>query len=231
MTEPRPYPPAYAGPGADSEDPAGTGSHATRHEEEHAGGRASQHEPGGCLGDDSETPMPTGGSERPTADIAVDLSELHLRFDQLEAAVKATSGTVERNYEQSLIALRDRALAAETGITQTVIRPIARQLASLIDRVELEQARRQADPWALTASLVDELLDVLEDLGVETIDCMPGMEVDKARHRVARTTAERASPDESLLVVARMRHGYEHSGYVLRPAEVAAEWSLIVDSH
>ena len=172
---------------------------------------------------------PVDSGERPRGDVDVDLSEIHLRFDQLEAAVKAGSGIVERNYEQSLIALRDRAVAAETGITQAVIRPIARQVASLIDRVELEDARRQADPWALTASLVDELLDMLEDFGVEPIDCEPGTEVDKARHRVVKSVAKRVSSDESLLIVERMRRGYELSGYVIRPAEVAAEWSRADD--
>ncbi|WP_249937429.1 MULTISPECIES: nucleotide exchange factor GrpE [Gordonia] len=161
----------------------------------------------------------------PSVSSTVDFSELHLRFDRMESAMATASGVVERNYEQSLIALRDRAAAAEVGMTQTLLRPIARQLAALIDRVELEQGRRQVDPWALSASVVDELHDILEDFGIETIECPPGSEVDKARHRVVTSRSPRGSSDDTLRIVERVRHGYELSGYVIRPAEVAAEWT------
>ncbi|GAC50400.1 hypothetical protein GOACH_24_00210 [Gordonia aichiensis NBRC 108223] len=159
-----------------------------------------------------------------SAEAATLLAQMHGRFDRIESAISSENGTVARNYEQSLIVLRDRAVAAETGVSHTLLRPIARQMAALIDRVELEASRRQADPWSLTASLVDELLDILEDFGVETIECTPGTEVDKARHRVVRSSAGRSDQNDELRIVERIRQGYEIGGYVVRPAEVAAEW-------
>lgn len=171
----------------------------------------------------SETP-PTSQQDERLPNVEEALAEIHARFDRVEQTLTASTGTVERNYEQSLMALRDRAVAAESGVTQSLLRPLARQLASLIDRAELETSKQQADPWVLTASLIDELLDILEDFGVETIDCNAGMEVDKARHRVVKSTAERINQDDTLQVVERIRHGFELSGYVIRPAEVVAEW-------
>lgn len=159
-----------------------------------------------------------------SAEAATLLAQMHGRFDRIESAISSENGIVARNYEQSLIVLRDRAAAAETGVSHTLLRPIARQMAALIDRVELEASRRQADPWSLTASLVDELLDILEDFGVETIECTPGTEVDKARHRVVRSNAGRSDQSDELRIVERIRQGYEVGGYVVRPAEVTAEW-------
>ena len=152
------------------------------------------------------------------------VGQVHARLDRVENALQVNAGTVERNYEQSLTALRDRAVAAEIGISQNLLRPLTRRVASLIDRAELECVKRQADPWVLIATLVEELQETLEDFGVETISCEVGMQVDKARHRVARNSPERLRQDDSLRIVERIRHGYELSGYVLRPAEVVAEW-------
>ena len=159
-----------------------------------------------------------------SAEAATLLAQMHGRFDRIESAISSESGIVARNYEQSLLVLRDRAVAAETGVSHSLLRPIARQMAALIDRVELEASRRQADPWSLTASLVDELLDILEDFGVETIECTPGTEVDKARHRVVRSNVRRSDQSDELRIVERIRQGYEVGGYVVRPAEVTAEW-------
>ncbi|MXP20150.1 nucleotide exchange factor GrpE [Gordonia sp. HNM0687] len=152
------------------------------------------------------------------------LEAVNARFDRIEKALGATSHAVQHNHEHAMVILRDRAVAAESGVTQSLLRPIGRQIAALIDRVELEAVRKQAEPWSLLMSVVDELLDVLADFGVETIECAPGEEVDRARHRVVETLSERNGEGRELHIVERVRQGYEVGGHVLRPAEVVGEW-------
>jgi molecular chaperone GrpE (heat shock protein) len=192
---------------------------------------------------ESESPPPHAGtstSDQPAtveaergernSETACLMQELHIRFDRIEESLNSNHGIVERNYEQSLIALRDRAEVAESGISRNLLQPLARRIAAAIDRAELELTKRQAEPWALVASMVDELHDVLDDFGVSTISPEPGMAVDRAQHRVVRSVSERVNSEDSLRVVECIRHGYtlSGSGYVIRPAEVIAVWEPAV---
>ncbi len=150
--------------------------------------------------------------------------------DRLGAVHEVLNGTVtslEENLERSLAALRDREEMARHEVSRDLLRPLAQRFAMLFDRIELAIARREedpCDPWLLSQTAVDEALEILEEFGVVDIAAEPGAEVDRARHRVVKMVNEKSDSTDSSRILERRRHGLEVDGYVVRAAEVVAEW-------
>jgi len=112
--------------------------------------------------------------------------------------------------------LQARLTSAERAISAATLRPLVDGLSLVIDRLV------GADPTAdLRDSLIDELEDVIESLGVRRIGADTGDPVDRLRHEVTS-----ASGDGSELRVGHLvRTGYEKDGVVLRPAKITAVWA------
>lgn len=149
---------------------------------------------------------------------------MHDQFSQVHASLQANFSNLERSYEESLSHLRTRAEEAETSVSSDLLRPLAQRFAMMIDRLELSIDREKDDPWLLTKTVVEETIDILEEFGIETIPCEPGTEVNRSQHRVVKMLNDRTTPDDAQRVVERRRHGMVIDGYVVRPAEVIAQW-------
>jgi molecular chaperone GrpE (heat shock protein) len=102
---------------------------------------------------------------------------------------------------------------AGAGPFRQFLHPMVTALALVVDRLDAYQG---ADP-DFVGSIRDELLDVLGRHGVLPVqDAGP---VDPLRHEVVAVEGEHAAQ----MVVSRVvRQGFQHGGWVFRPAQVVA---------
>ncbi|UQE76562.1 nucleotide exchange factor GrpE [Gordonia sp. PP30] len=155
------------------------------------------------------------------------VQQMDARFGAVHEALTATVTGLEQNLEQSLAELRAREAAARGEVSRDLLRPLAQRFAMLVDRIELAIDRREedpCDPWLLSQTAVDEALEILEEFGIDDIDAEPGSEVDRSRHRVVKMGNEKGEATDTSRIVERRRRGLMVDGYVVRPAEVVAEW-------
>jgi molecular chaperone GrpE len=114
--------------------------------------------------------------------------------------------------KQAIIeSLQSRLEQAELALAVESVRPLVTRLALVIERLQSAPATED-----LRASIVEELEDVLDLVGVTTIGSSD--EVDPRRHEIISVTGDGAW----LRVDEVVRVGYEKGGVVLRPARVTA---------
>ncbi|MGH3867262.1 MAG: nucleotide exchange factor GrpE [Pseudonocardiaceae bacterium] len=107
----------------------------------------------------------------------------------------------------------ERARAAEVGPFRQFLHPIVTGLALVMDRLD---AYEGTDP-SFVASIRDELLDVFARHGVLPVsDAGP---VDPLRHEVVAVDGAQAA---QMAVSRVVRRGFQHAGWVFRPAQVVA---------
>lgn len=157
---------------------------------------------------------------------------LIVKIDHLSARLERLDENVHGNYQRSLLALRERAEAAEVTLAQKFIRPMARRLALTIDSIDrfLEGVVAE-EPSSIDLSSRDfirhvcsDLVDALDDFGIEEIRADAGDPIDPKLHRVVATHGEGGGrKNRSSVVVELRRRGYSIDGWVIRPADVIAE--------
>jgi molecular chaperone GrpE (heat shock protein) len=121
----------------------------------------------------------------------------------------------DRDKRQLIDALSAKVDHLEKARAAEAERPLVTRIALVIDRIE---GRRPPDESGFLSSIADELIDVLEAMGVTPIPVTEAF--DARKHEVVRV--EGGSGD-GLRVTAVLRRGYEKSGVILRPAQVAVE--------
>lgn len=123
----------------------------------------------------------------------------------------------DRDKRRLIDELHERVRAAEAGPFRQYLRPLVLALALLVDRMDRYEG---ADP-EFVASVRDELLDSLARHGIALVDT--GGPVDPTRHEVVAVEGEVRIEEAGCAVVARaVRRGYQHDGWVFRPAQVVA---------
>jgi molecular chaperone GrpE (heat shock protein) len=118
----------------------------------------------------------------------------------------------DRDKRQLIDALSAKVDRLEKARAAEAERPLVTRIALVIDRIE----GRPPDESGFLPSIADELIDVLEAIGVTPIPVTEAF--DSRKHEVVRV--EGGSGDE-LRVTAVLRQGYEKSDVILRPAQVA----------
>lgn len=121
----------------------------------------------------------------------------------------------DRDKRRMLDDALDRVRAAEAGPFRQYLHPVVAGLALVLDRLDSYEG---ADP-DFAASVRDELLDVLGRHGVTPVAA--DGPVDLGRHEVV---AVEGAPDVAgpMEVTRLVRRGFEHAGWVFRPAQVIA---------
>jgi molecular chaperone GrpE (heat shock protein) len=107
----------------------------------------------------------------------------------------------------------ERLRAAEVGPFRQLLQPVVTGLALVVDRLD---AYHGADP-DFAASIRDELLDLLNRHGVSTIP--DAGRVDPLLHKVVAVDGAQAA---QMMVSRVARRGFQHAGWVFRPAHVVA---------
>jgi molecular chaperone GrpE len=107
--------------------------------------------------------------------------------------------------------LRNRSALDETLLVGRVLRPIAMRLVSVVDRVD----NWDGDPDPLAASARDEILQILEDFGIDEVDTDQGFDP-----RIHRVQAKVPSPEPPGTIVGCHTRGFQLDDRVLRPAGV-----------
>lgn len=156
----------------------------------------------------------------------------HNRFDRLEARVDESAEVAGENYRRSLLILRDRAEAAESALVRTLLRPLGLRLALTVDSIDRfltgcgdgvssESGARCVD---FVRHLSDDLVDTLDEFGVEEIEAYSGTPIDRSVHRVIAAPDGPEKHDGNLVVERRERRGYRIGERVIREADVAARY-------
>lgn len=121
----------------------------------------------------------------------------------------------DRDKRRMLDDALDRVRAAEAGPFRQYLYPVVAALALVLDRLD---AYEGADP-DFAASVRDELLEVLGRHGVTPV--VADGPVDPGRHEVV--AVDGAPGLTGTMEVTRLvRRGFEHAGWVFRPAQVVA---------
>lgn len=121
----------------------------------------------------------------------------------------------DRDKRRLIDAACARAQAAEDGMFRQFLHPVVVGLAQVIDRIDAyDGAARE-----FVESLRDELLDVLGRHGVVPVS--GSGPVDPTRHEVVAIVDD-ATPEHPMEVERVLRRGFEHAGWVFRPARVVA---------
>lgn len=107
----------------------------------------------------------------------------------------------------------ERVRAAEVGPFRQFLHPVVTGLALVVDRLD---AYEGTDP-SFAASIRDELLDVLARHGVLPVPDAGA--VDPLRHEVVAMDGVQAA---QMAVSRVVRRGFQHAGWVFRPARVVA---------
>src|SRR5262249_43573837 len=105
--------------------------------------------------------------------------------------------------------LANQLRAAEEGHFRQVLHPLVRRLAFVVDRLD---AYAGIDP-DFVASVRDEILDVLLDHGIRSIEV--DSEFDPATQEAVGTEAAVEGPGARLI-----RRGFAHGDWIFRPAQV-----------
>ncbi|GAA2368172.1 MULTISPECIES: nucleotide exchange factor GrpE [Gordonia] len=138
------------------------------------------------------------------------LADVSKRLDDLTELFRRR--LLNDNRGQELLGeLRAKSALDETLLVGRVLRPVATRLMNVIDRVDNWDG--EADP--LAESVRDEVIQILEDFGVEQIG-VDG-DVDPRRHRIESVVVADA-PEGA--ITGRTVRGFELDGRVLRPAGV-----------
>jgi molecular chaperone GrpE (heat shock protein) len=109
--------------------------------------------------------------------------------------------------------LTARLRAAEAGQFRLYLQPFIVGTAMVIDRLD---GYAGADPQ-VAAALRDELLELFELYGIHEIPCEGRF--DPARHEAVQIRTDLAA--EPGTIVARIRRGFSHDGWVFRASRVA----------
>lgn len=153
-------------------------------------------------------------------------------LEHLSARLQRLDENVHENYQQSLFALRERAEAAEVILTQKLVRPMALRLALTIDSIDRflegliteEPSSMDMPSRDFIRHVCSDLVDALDDFGIEEIRADAGDAVDAKLHRVVATHGDGGTRnDRSAVIVELRRRGYSIDGWVIRPADVVAE--------
>lgn len=107
--------------------------------------------------------------------------------------------------------LKERSEIDDRILQTRLLRPLAMRVIGVVDRVDAWDG----EPDPLAASVAEELIDVLEEFGIETVST-DGM-VDPLIHRVAAIHPDN-SPRGTILSVRQ--RGLTLDGRVIRPADV-----------
>jgi len=103
--------------------------------------------------------------------------------------------------------------AAEEGHFRQVLHPLVRRLALVVDRLD-GYAGTDGD---FASSVRDEILDVLLDHGVRSVEVDRGSDFDPRMQEAVGTEPTGAAPGTVIRVV---RRGFAHCDWVFRPAQV-----------
>lgn len=132
------------------------------------------------------------------------------RLDELEALFRRRL-LDDRAKIEFVAELKERSELDDRVIQSRLLRPLANRLVGIVDRIYSWDG--EPDPLAMSAG--EEIMDVLEEFGVETIDISG--RVDPAVHRVVKQLPS-DSPRGTILSV--QRNGITLDGRVIRVADV-----------
>jgi molecular chaperone GrpE (heat shock protein) len=110
--------------------------------------------------------------------------------------------------------LEKRIAQLESALSADDLRPTVRAIAQVVDRLEDNRAEHEV----FAESIIEELIDVMDTLGVSEIDTQA--DYDPRRHTVASV---RGGEGSALKIVEVVRRGWEGHGVVLRQAFVVVE--------
>jgi molecular chaperone GrpE len=120
----------------------------------------------------------------------------------------------DREKRQTISVLQTRVDELEKATSVEAARPLVNAVALVLDRI----TGQQAPDAAFLHSISDELIALLEAIGVKRIDVTE--QFDARRHEVVQV---QGGSGGGLKVVGVVRHGYEKAGMTLRAAQVAVE--------
>lgn len=113
----------------------------------------------------------------------------------------------------------ERVRTAESGAFRQILHPLVVGVALVVDRLDSYDG---PDP-GFADSIRDELLDVLQRHGVESVETLG--HVDPRRHEVVEVVEDQGGsvPSSGSLTVRHVvRRGYRHGDWVFRAARVVA---------
>jgi molecular chaperone GrpE (heat shock protein) len=140
------------------------------------------------------------------------LSAIEARLDELTDLFKRRLFD-DKDKRRLIDNVHERLRAAEAGPFRQFLHPVVSGLALVVDRLDAYQG---PDP-DFAASIRDELLYVLGRHGVLPV---PGAgPVDPLLHEVV---AVDGAQDAQMVVSRVVRRGFQHAGWVFRPAQVVA---------
>lgn len=132
------------------------------------------------------------------------------RLDQLEELFRRRL-LDDRAKVEFVAELKERSELDDRVMQSRLLRPLANRLVAIVDRIN----SWDGEPDPLAASAGEEIMDVLEDFGVETIDTVG--QIDPSVHRVVKQVPH-AAPRGTILDVHR--YGITLDGRVIRAADV-----------
>lgn len=145
-----------------------------------------------------------------TSEAEVSLATVVERLDGLQDLFRRRL-LDDKNKNATIETLQAKLDRAERAQSAESLRPLVTRIALVIER--LQSAPLTED---LRASIVEELEDILDLLGVTTFGASDM--VHPRRHEIVSVTGE----GSALRVAQVLRAGYEKDGVVLRPARITA---------